>query len=190
MKDYPGQPVAVVFDAKGKTFRDDIYPSTRPTARPCPTSCANRSSRSTPSCAPWVCRCWCEPGVEADDVIGTLARQASEDGRQVVVSTGDKDMAQLVNEHVTLVNTMTETVLTPAGVREKFGVPPELIIDLPGPDGRQGRQHPRGAGVGEKTALALLQGSAVSTRSTPNLDKVETSASAAPNPWRQAGGGA
>jgi DNA polymerase-1 len=100
----------------------------------------------------------CEPGVEADDVIGTLARRAAEDGRQVIVSTGDKDMAQLVNERVTLVNTMTDTVLDAEGVVDKFGIPPARIIDLLALMGDKVDNIPGVAGVGEKTALALLTG--------------------------------
>jgi DNA polymerase-1 len=101
----------------------------------------------------------CEPGVEADDVIGTLASAGGRGRLQpVMVSTGDKDMAQLVNEHVTLVNTMTETVLDEAGVEAKFGIPPALIIDLLALMGDKVDNIPGVPGVGEKTALALLQG--------------------------------
>ena len=96
-------------------------------------------------------------GVEADDVIGTFARQATEKGLDVVISTGDKDMAQLVNQHVTLVNTMTETVLDIEGVKEKFGLPPELIIDFLALMGDKVDNIPGVPGVGEKTALSLLQ---------------------------------
>ena len=156
-KDYPGSVVVVVFDAKGKTFRDDMYAEYK----------ANRPSM------PDDLRSQVEPihqivnamglpllmidGVEADDVIGTLAYQATEQGVDVVVSTGDKDMAQLVNQHVTLVNTMTETVMDVAGVEEKFGIPPNLIIDFLALMGDKVDNIPGVAGVGEKTALALLQ---------------------------------
>ena len=90
-------------------------------------------------------------------MIGTLTQQATEKGIDVVVSTGDKDMAQLVNEHVTLVNTMTETTLDIAGVKEKFGIPPELIIDFLALMGDKVDNIPGVPGVGEKSALALLQ---------------------------------
>lgn len=156
-KDYPSSVVVVIFDAKGKTFRDDIYPDYK----------ANRPSM------PDDLRLQIEPihrivramglpllmieGVEADDVIGTLAHQATQQQVDVVVSTGDKDMAQLVNQHVTLVNTMTETVMDVAGVKEKFGIPPELIIDFLALMGDKVDNIPGVAGVGEKTALALLQ---------------------------------
>ena len=96
-------------------------------------------------------------GVEADDVIGTLSERSAAQGRPVLISTGDKDMAQLVNEHVTLVNTMTQTVMDREGVINKFGVPPELIIDLLALMGDSVDNIPGVAGVGEKTALALLQ---------------------------------
>jgi DNA polymerase-1 len=97
-------------------------------------------------------------GVEADDVIGTLAQQATEQGLDVVISTGDKDMAQLVNQHVTLVNTMTETKMDIEGVKDKFGLPPELIIDFLALMGDKVDNIPGVPGVGEKSALALLQG--------------------------------
>ena len=97
-------------------------------------------------------------GVEADDVIGTLAIQATAISQPVVVSTGDKDIAQLVNEYITLVNTMTNTVLDHDGVVEKFGVPPELIIDFLALLGDKSDNIPGVPGVGEKTALGLLQG--------------------------------
>src|SRR5690554_4426380 len=100
----------------------------------------------------------CVEGVEADDVIGTLALHSAEAGCPVVISTGDKDMAQLVDEHVTLVNTMTGTVLDVAGVHEKFGVGPELIIDYLALMGDKVDNIPGVPGVGEKTALGLLTG--------------------------------
>jgi DNA polymerase-1 len=112
------------------------------------------------------------PGVEADDVIGTLARQAAEQGRDVVVSTGDKDMAQLVNPRVTLVNTMTGTLMDEAGVREKFGIPPELVIDLLALMGDKVDNIPGIPGVGEKTALALLQNIGGVDALYNNLDKI------------------
>ncbi|MFT5482190.1 MAG: DNA polymerase-1 [Halieaceae bacterium] len=158
LKDYPDCPVIVVFDASGKTFRDDLYPEYK----------ANRPSM------PDDLRAQIEPihgiieamglplisvgGVEADDVIGTFAREATEKQLEVVISTGDKDMAQLVNPYVTLVNTMTETTMNPEGVVEKFGIPPELIIDFLALMGDKVDNIPGVAGVGEKTALGLLQG--------------------------------
>ncbi|RKF22304.1 DNA polymerase I [Alginatibacterium sediminis] len=158
IRQYSPKRMVVVFDAKGKTFRDDIYPEYK----------ANRPSM------PDDLRSQIEPlhaiikalgipmiaieGVEADDVIGTMAREASERKESVIISTGDKDMAQLVNEHVSLINTMTDTFLDPKGVEEKFGVPPELIIDYLALMGDKVDNIPGLPGVGEKTALALLQG--------------------------------
>ena len=156
-KDYPESVVVVIFDAKGKTFRDEMYSEYK----------ANRPSmpddlRSQVQPIHQIVNAMGLPllmidGVEADDVIGTLAYQATEQGVDVVVSTGDKDMAQLVNQHVTLVNTMTETVMDVAGVEEKFGIPPNLIIDFLALMGDKVDNIPGVAGVGEKTALALLQ---------------------------------
>ncbi len=98
------------------------------------------------------------PGVEADDVIGTLAREAERAGRPVLISTGDKDMAQLVTPGITLINTMTNTILGPDEVVTKYGVPPELIIDFLALMGDSSDNIPGVPGVGEKTAQALLQG--------------------------------
>ena len=157
-KDYPESTLVVVFDAKGKTFRDDIYPDYK----------ANRPSM------PDELRSQIEPihniiqamglpmlvidGVEADDVIGTLALEATASEQPVIISTGDKDIAQMVNEHITLVNTMTNTLLDREGVIEKFGIPPELIIDYLALLGDKSDNIPGVPGVGEKTALGLLQG--------------------------------
>lgn len=157
-KDYPLSPIAVVFDAKGKTFRDDIYPDYKANRQPMPD---DLRPQVEPICQ--IIRAMGIPllvvdGVEADDVIGTLARQANEQKRDAVISTGDKDMAQLVGPHVTLVNTMTDTRLDVAGVTEKFGLPPELIIDLLALMGDKVDNIPGVPGIGEKTAVALLQG--------------------------------
>ncbi len=157
-KDYPQSTLVVVFDAKGKTFRDDIYPEYK----------ANRPSM------PDDLRLQIEPihqiiqamglpmlvidGVEADDVIGTLALEATAAEQPVIISTGDKDIAQMVNEHITLVNTMTNTLMDREGVIEKFGIPPELIIDYLALLGDKSDNIPGVPGVGEKTALGLLQG--------------------------------
>lgn len=156
-KDYPGSVVVVIFDAKGKTFRDDIYSEYKAQRPPMPDDLR-------PQVEPIhnIIRAMGYPllvveGVEADDVIGTLAKQATEMGIDVVISTGDKDMAQLVNQHVTLVNTMNETVMDEAGVVEKFGIPAHLIIDYLALMGDKVDNIPGVPGVGEKTALALLQ---------------------------------
>ncbi len=171
-KDYPDSPVAVVFDARGKTFRDDIYPDYKANRPPMPDELREQIEPIHEIVKAMGLPFICEPGVEADDVIGTLARQASEQGREVVISTGDKDMAQLVNAHVTLVNTMTETVMNEAGVMEKFGIPPGLIIDFLALMGDKVDNIPGVAGVGQKTALALLQGLGGVDDIYANLDKV------------------
>ncbi|MCB1689404.1 MAG: DNA polymerase I [Halioglobus sp.] len=170
--DYPNSPVAVVFDAKGKTFRDDIFEQYKAHRPPMPDELREQIEPIHAIVKAMGLPFICEPGVEADDVIGTLARQASEQGRHVVVSTGDKDMAQLVNEHTTLVNTMTDTVLDEAGVNDKFGVPPSLIIDFLALMGDKVDNIPGVPGVGEKTALGLIQGLGGLDDIYANLDKV------------------
>ena len=171
-KDYPDSPVAVVFDAKGKTFRDEMFPDYKAHRPPMPDDLREQiepiHSIVKAMGLPFICI----DGVEADDVIGTLARQASEKGRAVVISTGDKDMAQLVDRNITLVNTMTGTVMDEAGVEEKFGIPPELIIDFLALTGDKVDNIPGVPGVGEKTALALLQGLGGIDRIYADLDKV------------------
>lgn len=155
--DNPADQLVVIFDAKGPTFRNEIYSEYKANRPPMP-----EELREQIEPIHNVIRAMGLPlisisGVEADDVIGTLSVMAAEQQRPVLISTGDKDMAQLVNDHVTLVNTMTQTVLDREGVVEKFGVPPELIIDLLALMGDSVDNIPGVAGVGEKTALALLQ---------------------------------
>ena len=156
-KDYPNSQIAVIFDAKGKTFRDDIYSDYKAQRPPMPDDLRSQVQPVYDIINAMGFPLLIIDGVEADDVIGTLTQQATEKGIDVVVSTGDKDMAQLVNEHVTLVNTMTETTLDIAGVKEKFGIPPELIIDFIALMGDKVDNIPGVPGVGEKSALALLQ---------------------------------
>lgn len=155
-KDYSDANLAVVFDAPGKTFRDDLYPEYK----------ANRESMPDdlrPQIQPIhdIIEAMGLPllmisGVEADDVIGTLAREATEQTQETVISTGDKDMAQLVTDHVTLVNTMTETTMDRAGVIEKFGVAPEQIIDYLALMGDTVDNIPGVPKVGPKTAAKWL----------------------------------
>ena len=157
-RQYPDSPFAVVFDAKGPTFRDalfDDYKSHRP---PMPDDLRGQVEPLHACVRALGLPLLCVDNVEADDVIGTLARLSAAAGCPVVISTGDKDMAQLVNEHVTLVNTMTGTVMDPEGVREKFGGGPELIIDYLALMGDKVDNIPGVPGVGEKTALGLLTG--------------------------------
>ncbi len=171
-KDYPDSTIAVVFDAKGKTFRDDIYSEYKAHRPPMPDDLREQVQPIHDIVRGMGLPLLCEPAVEADDVIGTLARQASEAGCPVIVSTGDKDMAQLVNERITLVNTMNGTVMDPQGVVDKFGIPPELIIDLLALMGDKVDNIPGVPGVGEKTALGLLQGLGSLDDIYASLDKV------------------
>ena len=162
-KDYPADYSACVFDAKGKTFRDDIYPEYK----------ANRASmpddlrvQIEPLHAAIQAMGWpliVEDGVEADDVIGALAKQAEREGVRVIISTGDKDISQLVNDHVTVINTMrdafrkTDEVLDAAGVEAKFGIPPSLMVDYLILIGDSSDNVPGVEKVGPKTAVKWLK---------------------------------
>ena len=157
-KQYPDSPFAVVFDAKGGTFRDAIFADYKANRPPMPDDLRDQVEPLHASVRALGFPLLCVEGVEADDVIGTLARQAAGEKRDVVISTGDKDMAQLVCPHVTLVNTMTGLVMDPAGVVEKFGIGPELIIDYLALMGDKIDNIPGVPGVGEKTAVGLLAG--------------------------------
>lgn len=158
IKDYPDSPVAVVFDAKGKTFRDELFEEYKANRPPMPDDLRPQVQPILDIVEAMGLPLFVVEGVEADDVIGTLARQASEMARPVVISTGDKDMAQLVNAHVSLVNTMTGSYLDVEGVREKYGFGPERMIDYLALMGDKVDNIPGVPGVGEKTALALVQG--------------------------------
>ncbi|MET1257304.1 DNA polymerase I [Aliikangiella maris] len=173
-KQYAPAQIGVIFDAKGKTFRNDLYPEYKANRPPMPDDL----------------RCQIEPlhqiiramglpliaveGVEADDVIGTLAAIATEQGRDTIISTGDKDMAQLVNQHVSLINTMKNEFLDVDGVTKKFGIPPSLIIDYLALMGDSVDNIPGIAGVGQKTALALLNGIGSINDIYQNLEKVSS----------------
>ena len=128
-KDYPNSTTAVIFDAKGKTFRDDIYSDYKANRPPMPDDLRLQIEPIHNIIKAMGMPLISIEGVEADDVIGTYALQASKNQQSVIISTGDKDIAQLVNEHISLVNTMTDTHLDREGVISKFGIPPELIID-------------------------------------------------------------
>ncbi|AQU84946.1 MULTISPECIES: DNA polymerase I [unclassified Halomonas] len=158
IKDYPESPMAVVFDAPGKTFRDEMYSEYKAHRPPMPDDLRSQIKPLHACVKALGLPLLCVEGVEADDVIGTLAHHATQAGRNAVISTGDKDMAQLVNSHITLVNTMKEETLDVAGVEEKFGLPPELIIDFLALMGDKVDNIPGVPGVGEKTAIGLLQG--------------------------------
>ena len=157
-KDYPESTHVVVFDAKGKTFRDEIYSDYKANRPPMPDDLRLQIEPIHQIIQAMGMPMLVIEGVEADDVIGTLALQATAAQQPVVISTGDKDIAQMVNEHIVMENTMTNTVLDRAGVIEKFGIPPELIIDYLALLGDKSDNIPGVPGVGEKTALGLLQG--------------------------------
>ncbi|ART62694.1 DNA polymerase I [Kushneria marisflavi] len=158
IRQYPESPMAVVFDAKGKTFRDELYEQYKAHRPPMPDELRAQVGPLHECVRALGLPLLCIEGVEADDVIGTLARMATEAGRDAIISTGDKDMAQLVNEHITMVNTMKNETLDVAGVEEKFGIPPHLIIDYLALMGDSVDNIPGVPGVGQKTALALLTG--------------------------------
>ncbi|WP_129140449.1 DNA polymerase I [Modicisalibacter coralii] len=158
IRQYPDSSMAVVFDAKGKTFRDELFEQYKAQRPPMPDDLKSQVEPLHACIRALGVPLLCIEGVEADDVIGTLARLATEAGRDAVISTGDKDMAQLVNRHITLVNTMKDETLDVAGVEAKFGLPPELIIDYLALMGDKVDNIPGVPGVGEKTALGLLQG--------------------------------
>ncbi|WP_063650630.1 DNA polymerase I [Aliivibrio fischeri] len=158
LKQFETDRIAVIFDAKGKTFRNDMYPEYKANRPPMPDDLRCQIEPLHKLIKAMGLPLVSIPGVEADDVIGTLASQASKAGIPVLISTGDKDMAQLVDENVTLINTMTNVIMDPEGVVEKFGIGPELIIDYLALMGDKVDNIPGVPGVGDKTAKALLQG--------------------------------
>ncbi len=157
-KQYPDSPFAVVFDAKGGTFRDDMYAEYKANRPSMPDDMRVQIEPLHASVKALGFPLLCVDNVEADDVIGTLARSSAAADRPVVISTGDKDMAQLVDGHITLVNTMTGSALDVAGVKEKFGVAPEQIIDYLALMGDSSDNIPGVPGIGPKTASGLLVG--------------------------------
>ncbi|MFW9285897.1 DNA polymerase I [Glaesserella parasuis] len=164
--------IAVVFDAKGKTFRDELFEQYKSHRPPMPDELHSQIQPLHAMIKALGIPLLSIEGVEADDVIGTLAVQASQAGKHVLISTGDKDMAQLVNDHIMLINTMNNTLLDREGVIEKYGIPPELIIDYLALLGDSSDNIPGVKGVGEKTAIALLQGIGSMQAIYANLDKV------------------
>ncbi len=155
--DYQPQYMAVVFDAKGKTFRDEIFPAYKAHRPEMPNDLVLQIEPLHTLIQAMGLPLVMIEGVEADDVIGTLAKTAAEKEQPVLISTGDKDLAQLVNEKVTLVNTMTNTILNPEKVLEKFGVPPEKIIDYLALIGDTSDNIPGVPQVGPKTAAKWLR---------------------------------
>lgn len=171
---YQPSHIAVVFDAKGKTFRDELFAEYKSHRPPMPDDLREQIAPLHQMVQAMGLPLLVVPGVEADDVIGTLARRAEQAGRHVLISTGDKDMAQLVTPNITLINTMTNTVLGPQEVFDKYGVPPELIIDFLALMGDASDNIPGVPGVGEKTAQALLQGIGGLQSIYGNIDRVAT----------------
>ncbi|WP_029685028.1 DNA polymerase I [Tatumella saanichensis] len=163
---------AVVFDAKGKTFRDELFEEYKSHRPPMPDDLRSQIEPLHQMVKAMGWPVLVISGVEADDVIGTLAREADQQGRPVLISTGDKDMAQLVTSNITLINTMNNSILGPEEVTDKYGIPPELIIDYLALMGDSSDNIPGVPGVGEKTAQALLQGLGSMSTIYDNLDKV------------------
>lgn len=157
LADYQPEHIAVVFDAKGRTFRDDLYSEYKATRKEMPPELAQQIEPIHQIIRAMGLPLIMIEGVEADDVIGTLAKQAAKKGIDSVISTGDKDLAQLVDQHITLINTMTNTTMNPQGVQEKFGVPPERIIDYLTLVGDTSDNIPGVPQVGPKTAVKWLQ---------------------------------
>lgn len=157
ISDYHPDYMAVVFDAKGKTFRDNLYPAYKATRTEMPSELVLQIESIHAIIKAMGLPILMIEGVEADDVIGTLTKQATEQGIDIIVSTGDKDLAQLVNQHVTLVNTMTNSVLNVKTVEEKFGIPPEKFIEYLALVGDASDNIPGIPQVGPKTAVKWLK---------------------------------
>ena len=155
-QDFPADYSLCVFDAKGKTFRDDMYPDYKANRPSMPADLVQQIAPLHQAIAASGWRIAMVEGVEADDVIGTLAQQAAKDGVRCIIATGDKDLAQLVNEQVTLINTMNNETLDIAGVNAKFGVPPSLIVDYLTLTGDVVDNVPGVDKVGPKTAVKWL----------------------------------
>ncbi len=158
LKEYAPTHMAVVFDAPGKTFRDALFADYKAHRPPMPDDLRSQVQPLQAAIRALGIPLIVEPGVEADDVIGTLAMHAKRRGRKTVISTGDKDMAQLVDDDITLVNTMHNLKLDRQGVIDKYGIPPEHVIDFLALMGDSSDNIPGVEGIGEKTALALVAG--------------------------------
>ena len=156
MADYPQSHIAVVFDAKGKSFRNTLYPAYKENRAAMPDELREQILPIQDIIRKMGLPLLIIEGVEADDVIGTLAEEATRRQMPVLISTGDKDMAQLVNPHITLVNTMTDTVMDEAGVEEKFGVRPDQIVDYLALVGDASDNIPGVPNCGPKTAVKWL----------------------------------
>ena len=172
-KDYPNGNVIAIFDAKGKTFRNDMYPEYKANRPPMPDDLRTQIAPLHDIITAMGLPLLVIPGVEADDVIGTLARQADALGIETVISTGDKDMAQLVTPHVRLINTMTDVEMDEAGVVEKFGVRPDQIIDYLALMGDKVDNIPGVVKCGPKTAVKWLAEHGTLDEVIANADKVK-----------------
>ncbi len=178
-KDYPAEYSACVFDAKGKTFRDDIYPEYKANRASMPDDLRSQIEPLFETIRAMGWPLIVEDGVEADDVIGALAKQAERQGIKTIISTGDKDISQLVNEHITVVNTMrdafrkTDDVLDVAGVENKFGIPPSLIIDYLVLVGDTSDNVPGVEKVGPKTAVKWLKEYGTLDNIVANADSIK-----------------
>ncbi len=172
-KDYPNGNIIAIFDAKGKTFRNDMYPEYKANRPPMPDDLRSQIAPLHEIISAMGLPLIVTPGVEADDVIGTLAKQADELGIETVISTGDKDMAQLVTEHVRLINTMTDVEMDVAGVSEKFGVRPDQIIDYLALMGDKVDNIPGVVKCGPKTAVKWLTEHGTLDEVIANADKVK-----------------
>ena len=177
-KDYPSDYSACVFDAKGKTFRDDIYTEYKANRASMPDELRAQIEPLHEAIKAMGWPLLMESGVEADDVIGALAKQAEREGVRVIISTGDKDISQLVNEHITVINTMRDAfrrvddVLDIAGVEKKFGIPPRLIIDYLVLIGDTSDNVPGVEKVGPKTAVKWLLEYGSLDNIVANADKI------------------
>nr|MDT0251377.1 DNA polymerase [Endozoicomonas sp.] len=172
MRQYPDSHVTVIFDAKGKNFRHEMYSEYKATRKPMPDDLRPQIEPIHQIVRAMGLTLLMISGVEADDVIGTLARQATENKIDTIISTGDKDIAQLVSAHVSLIDTMNDTHTDETGVASKFGVPAHLIIDFLALMGDSSDNIPGMPGVGQKTALALLNGIGSIDEIAERLDEV------------------
>ncbi|PKG81335.1 DNA polymerase I [Colwellia sp. 75C3] len=172
-KDYPNGNIIAIFDAKGKTFRNDMFPEYKANRPPMPDDLRTQIAPIHEIITAMGLPLLVIPGVEADDVIGTLAKQADELGIETVISTGDKDMAQLVTQHVRLINTMTDVEMDVAGVSEKFGVRPDQIIDYLALMGDKVDNIPGVVKCGPKTAVKWLAEHGTMQEVIANADKVK-----------------
>ncbi len=174
---------AVVFDAKGKTFRDELFEHYKSHRPPMPDDLRAQIEPLHAMVKAMGLPLLAVSGVEADDVIGTLAREAEKVGRPVLISTGDKDMAQLVTPNITLINTMTNTILGPDEVVNKYGVPPELIIDFLALMGTPRIIFRAYQAWVRRRRKPCFRDWAAWIRCTPSRKKLPVSLSAAPKRW-------